>query len=175
MKTALLKNGLLALLGGVMTFSSCKKDHHYSMTNQDFVTKASSGNMFEVAAGNLAQQNSTNADVKAFGTRMVSDHGKAGTDLATLASKKGWTIPTSLLASDQANLDTLTSLNGTSFDKKFAAIMVNSHIKTIDLFQMASSDSGVPDADLRSFAAGKLPTLREHLQLAQQLQTEVGK
>ncbi|MGN6640505.1 MAG: DUF4142 domain-containing protein [Mucilaginibacter sp.] len=145
------------------------------MSNQDFVTKASSGNMFEIAAGNLAQQNSSNADVKAFGTHMITDHGQAGTEMAALASKKGWTIPTALLPQDQASLDTLTSLNGSAFDKKFAAIMINSHIKTINLFQMASSDSGVPDADLRSFAAGKLPTLREHLQMAQQLQTEVGK
>jgi hypothetical protein len=52
--------------------------------------------------------------------------------------------------------------------------MVRSHTQTIDLFQMAASDDGVPDADLRAFAAAALPLLRQHLQLAQQLQQELG-
>ena len=166
----------MALLGTAICIQSCKKDNNnnnYQMGNQDFVTQASSSNMFEIAAGNLAIQNSTNANVKAFGTHMTTDHGQAATEMATLASKKGWTVPSAMSAKEQTNYNTLAALSGTAFDKQFAQIMVTSHQQTIALFQTAASDSGVPDGDLRGFAAGKLPTLKAHLADAQTLQTQV--
>jgi len=166
---------LLALLGSSLIIIACKKnDDHYTMNNQDFVTQASSSNMFEVAAGNLAQQKSTNADVKAFGNHMVTDHSQVGAEMATLANKKGWTVPANMQPAEQSNYNTLASLQGTAFDKQFAAMMVASHQQAISLFERASSRDGVPDSDLRGFASNKLPALREHLQGAQQLQTKVG-
>jgi putative membrane protein len=166
---------LIMLLGSVFIISSCKKDSdHHTMDNQDFVTQASSANMFEIAAGNLAINNSTNANVKAFGNHMVTDHGQTGTQMATLANQKGWTVPTTMLAKHQTNLNTLTSLTGAAFDKQFAMMMVTSHQETIALFESAGGDTGVQDADLRSFANSKLPTLKEHLASAQTLQTQVN-
>jgi putative membrane protein len=167
---------LIMLLGSVFIISSCKKDSdHHTMDNQDFVTQASSANMFEIAAGNLAINNSSNVNVKAFGNHMVTDHGQTGAQMATLANQKGWTIPTTLLAKHQNNLSVLAALTGTAFDKQFAAMMVTSHQETIALFENASDDTGVRDADLRAFASSKLPTLREHLADAQTLQTQVNK
>lgn len=163
----------LAFLGFV-SLVSCKKDHNYQMPNQHFVTQASSSNMFEIAAGNLAIQKGVNAEVKAYGNHMVTDHSTAATEMATLANQKGLTVPTTMTEKHQAKLNMLAGLIGTEFDKQYAAMMVTSHMETIVLFQEASSDIGVPDDDLRGFAAGKLPTLNEHLQHAQQLQTMVG-
>jgi putative membrane protein len=166
---------LIMLLGSVLIISSCKKDSdNHTMDNQDFVTQASSGNMFEIAAGNLAINNSTNANVKAFGNHMITDHSQTGIQMATLANQKGWTIPANMLAKHQTNLSTLASLSGTAFDKQFAAMMVTSHQETIALFESASGNEGVRDADLRTFASGKLPTLREHLADAQTLQTQLN-
>jgi putative membrane protein len=173
MKTAI-KNLTLAFLGIAITIASCTKDNHYSMANQDFVTQASSSNMFEVAAGNLAMNNGTNADVKAYGSHMVSDHTVAGTEMANLAAKKGWSVPTTMMPKHQSNYNMLAGLTGAAFDKQFAAMMVMSHQETIDLFQRASSGIGVPDDELRGFAAGKLPTLNEHLQHAIELKAKVG-
>jgi len=167
---------VMVLLGTTLCIQSCKKDHNnnYTMSNQDFVTKASSSNMFEIAAGNLAVQNSTNTNVKAFGNHMITDHGQAATEMAALASRKGWTVPSAMSAKDQNNYNTLAALSGIAFDKQFAMIMVTSHQEAITLFQNAASNSGVPDADLRSFASGKIPTLKEHLAEAQALQIQVS-
>jgi putative membrane protein len=162
-------------LGGVLMESSCTKDHdndnNYKLNNQDFVNQATSGNMFEIAAGNLAIKNSTNATVIAFGYHMITDHGQTATDMATLATSKGWTIPAVMSEKEQTNYNALAALSGTAFDKQFANIMVTSHQQTISLFESAGSDNGVPDGDLRGFAAGELPTLKEHLADAQTLQT----
>lgn len=167
---------LLVLLGGAVVVSSCHKDknNHFMMSNQDFVTQASSGNSFEVAAGTLAVNKGVNDSVKMYGQHMVTDHGKAAIEMAALASKKGWTIPDSLLQKDKKNLDSLSLLTGAAFDKKFATMMVTSHVQTMNLFQSAASSTGVPDEDLRNFAAGKLPTLRTHLGDAQAMQAYVN-
>jgi putative membrane protein len=165
----------LATLVFISLFASCKKDNNYQMANQGYVTQASSSNMFEIAAANLAIQIGVHADVKAFGNHMITDHGKAATEMSTLASQKGLSIPTTMLEKHQAKLNTLAGLSGTAFDKQYAAMMVASHMETITLFQEASSDIGVPDGDLRSFASAKLPTLTMHLEDAQKLQTTVGK
>ncbi|MGH9410003.1 MAG: DUF4142 domain-containing protein, partial [Vicinamibacterales bacterium] len=42
-----------------------------------FVRAAASGGMAEVELGNLTKDKASNADVKQFGDRMVSDHSKA--------------------------------------------------------------------------------------------------
>lgn len=99
---------MLALIVAT-AMTACHKDHdHFAMDNQSFVTRASSANMFEIAAGNLALHNSSNIEVKAFGNHMVTDHSKVGTEMAAMAQQKGWTIPTNLQTQDQANLGALS-------------------------------------------------------------------
>ena len=173
------RNHLFAMLLGsilLLAMGSCSKDddNNYSLGSQDFVTRASSSNMLEISSGQLAINQGVNADVKAFGQHMVTDHGQTAQEMAALATKKNWTIPTAMLPEHQQMYDALKNLSGAAFDRQFAAMMVTSHQQTIDLFERASGSNGVPDADLRAFASGKLPTLREHLEHAQQLQTAVG-
>lgn len=167
---------LITFLGIALVFASCHKDNenNYLMSNQDFVTQASSSNMFEIAAGNLAVSKGSNSNVKAFGNHMITDHGQTSVEMTNLAQQKGWTIPADMLQKDKNNLNILSSLSGSAFDKQFAAIMITSHQETITLFNNASQNNGVPDNDLRSFASNKLPTLQGHLKDAQTLQTQVG-
>lgn len=67
---------------------------------------------------------------------------------------------------EQANLDSLNTATGAAFDALFARKMVVSHQEAISFFETASRSNGVPDTDLRTFASGKLPALRAHLQEA---------
>jgi putative membrane protein len=167
---------LVIATGSLVT--SCKKDRDddYAMPNQTFVTKASSGNNFEIAAGALAQSKGNNAAVIHFGEHMVTDHGMAATELKALADQNGWSImaATQMEPKQQQDLAMLAAVSGTDFDKKFVQIMVNSHQETVALFESASTESGVPDAGLRNFASAKLPTLRTHLQDAITLNTTVN-
>lgn len=165
----------LAFLGFATVVTSCTKDNTYTVDNQDFVTQASSSNMFEITAAGLALQKSTNADVMAFANHMLTDHGTTAAEMASLASRKGWTIPTTLMEKHQTKINALSGLAGPEFDRQYAAMMVTSHQETITLFEQASNTFGVPDIDLRNFTSGKLPALKEHLDGALQLQTKVGK
>jgi putative membrane protein len=178
LKTLNMKNWILlssVCLTLSLSFQSCSKDDDdYPMDNQSFVTQASSSNNFEVAAGAIAQTKGVRAEVKKYGEHMVMDHGSVGAEMINLAKTKGWSIPASLQAKEQANLDRLIASSSGNFDKEFAAIMVASHKDAIDLFTTASGKDGVRDADLRTFAAGKLPSLTAHLADATILQAAVG-
>lgn len=138
-----------------------------AMTPQDkeFVSNAGMAGLAEVQMGNLALQNATSADVKAFAQRMVTDHSKSNEELQQLATTKGVALPAELDAGHKSALDHLTSLTGADFDKAYMQHMVEDHRKAVDLFTNGST--GAQDADLKAWAGRTLPTLQQHLQLAQ--------
>src|SRR5690349_24131171 len=68
------------------------KDHDIppSKYDRNFMIDASRANLAEVAAGEIAVKRGTDADVRAFGAKMVTEHKKAQEDLLKLADK--WDI-----------------------------------------------------------------------------------
>lgn len=137
-----------------------------------FVEKATADGMAEVELGKLAQTQAASDEVKRFGERMVQDHTRAGDELSTLATGKGLKPPAELPREHRRHYDRLAKLNGAEFDRAYARRMVDDHRKAVSLFE-SQSRSG-HDADLRAFAARTLPTLQQHLQAAQTLNTSVG-
>jgi len=167
---------LTALLGSAVLISSCSKDQPvvYSLTNQDFVTKAASGFNFQIQAGNMAETKGVNDSVKSYGRAMVSANTMALAALKTLASQKGLTVSSTLQTSDQANLSTFSGLSGTAFDQSYAQMMVTTHNQEASLFNLGAQSNGVPDADIRAFSFGQLPLLNLQLQSAYTLQAIVA-
>src|SRR4051794_39026906 len=106
------KTLMIMLLGSVLSFQACKNDDNDATTldKNNFVMQAASGNMLEIQAGAMAQQKGQNAQVKAYGEHMVTDHTKASAELKTMAESKGITVPTQLMAAHQQKLETLTPL-----------------------------------------------------------------
>jgi putative membrane protein len=165
---------LFVSAGALMSCKDDDDDNEYVMSNQEFVTRASSSNNFEIAAGGLAVSKAENIDVKHYGEHMVADHTAAGLEMKNLASTKGWTVPDALQPKEQQNLAKLAALSGAAFDKEFAKIMVQSHQEAVALFETGSAPMGLPDPDLRAMASAKLPTLKTHLQEATELSAAVG-
>jgi putative membrane protein len=164
--------GLPVLLCGALTLGSCKTEYAYDMSSQDFVNQAASSNLFEIAAGNLARS-SSDSTISAFGIRLIADYGTAERELTQLASQRNLNVPNTLGLLDQQNLDTLSTVTGSVFAQKFAAMTVASQGQAVLLFQAASGNNGVADANLRGYAAGRLPIIKADLQLAEQLPTTV--
>jgi putative membrane protein len=133
---------------------------------QTFVKKAAQDGMTEVQLGKLAQQKSSNADVKEFGARMVKDHSKANAELESVAKSKNLDVPKSLESKHRAVIDELKGKSGAEFDAAYAENMASDHAKAVDLFTQASQSS---DAEIASFAKKTLPTLQEHKQMADSL------
>lgn len=130
-----------------------------------FARKAAMGGMAEVELGNLAQQKASSADVKNFASRMVQDHGKANDELKQIASRKGIDLPTALDKPHQNDKERLGKLSGAEFDRAYMKHMVDDHKKDVADFKKAADSA--KDSDIKGFAAKTLPTLEEHLKLAQ--------
>jgi putative membrane protein len=136
-----------------------------SSGDRDFMMKAAMGGMTEVEASKVAAQKSTNADVKKFAQRMIDDHTKAGNELTALASQKSVTLPSTLDQTHKDNVDKISKLSGAAFDKEYMSMMVKDHQDTVADFEHESS--GGENTDLKAWTSRTLPTLREHLQMAQ--------
>ena len=136
-----------------------------SRADRKFMEKAAQGGMAEVQLGKLAAEKAQAAEVKQFGQRMVDDHSKANDQLKQIASSKGVNLPTELDRSTQRELDKLSKLSGADFDREYMKHMVSDHKKDVSEFK--SESSRAKDPQVKQFAASTLPTLQQHLDLAQ--------
>ena len=165
----------IALVGGTALVAqktgSAERMTGPGSPDQAFMMKAAQGGMAEVQSGNLAKEHAKSQAVKDFGQRMVDDHSKANDELRNLASQKNVTLPTDMDAKDKATYDRLSKLNGAAFDKAYMRDMVSDHRKDIAEFRR-ESESG-KDPDVKAWASKTLPTLEDHLKLAEKTEKEV--
>lgn len=133
--------------------------------DHDFVLEAAMGGMAEVELGQLAATKAQSDQVKQFAQRMVTDHGKANDELKSLAQSRNIMLPTDGGAHHKAIKDRLAKLSGAAFDRAYMQEMVTDHRKDVNAFRK-ESQSG-KDAEVKAWAGKTLPTLEEHLQMAQ--------
>ncbi len=137
----------------------------------DFASEAATGSMMEVELGKLAMANASAPRVKEFGKAMIDDHTTANAELSSVAQSKNIALPAVPDNSKQKKIDELRQKTGTDFDKAYIDLMVSDHKDDIDLFQK-EADKG-NDADLKAWASAKVPVLQHHLQMAQEIQSEL--
>lgn len=159
--------GMVAMLA-LATAAPARTSHEAtgSVDPKAFIKEAAVGGMAEVRLGKLAQERASSDDVKDFGKRMVEDHTKVNQDLQALAAQKKVELPTDLDAKHQALYDRLSKLSGEAFDRAYMQEMLADHRTDVAAFKKASSSS---DPDVQAFASRSLPTLEEHLALAERV------
>jgi len=126
-----------------------------------FATAAANGGLAEVALGKLAVSKTSNANIKDFATMMITDHGAANAELASIASAKNITLPTEPDSAHLKKADDLGKLSGTKFDKAYVDAMIDGHKKTLDLMNNEAKNGS--DSSLKAFAAKVVPTVQKHL------------
>jgi putative membrane protein len=136
--------------------------------DRKFVETTARDGMAEVQLGQMAQQKAQNAQVKEFAARMVTDHGKANDELKTLASSKGVQLPSETDKAHKSKADSLGKKAADKFDHEYMEEMVKDHKKDVKEFEKQSKNA--KDADVRAFASKTLPTLQEHLKMAEAAQ-----
>lgn len=139
-----------------------------SPTTADFVKEAAISDMFEIASNKLAQDKG-NAAEKSFASQMVADHTKTSTELKGLISsgKVKAEVPTALDSSHQSKLDKLKGESGKDFSSDFDSMQVTAHKDAVSLFERYAKGGDNPE--LKPWAAKTLPTLKHHLEMAQNL------
>jgi putative membrane protein len=135
-----------------------------------FFKDAAIGGMTEVEAGSRMLIVSTDEGVKKFAQIMVTDHTKAGAALEALAQKKGIQLPTLLPESNIQLVKNIDKFKSDGKNEYYAHMMVEDHIKTVDLFNKAKMSK---DPDIAAFAKATLPTLEHHYKMAKEMEASV--
>jgi putative membrane protein len=118
----------------------------------NFADKASQGNRAEIKLAQLAEQKTTNNNVKQF-------------------AKENITLPTTLAPMDQAEYDNLSKLNGAAFDRAYMRDMVANHKTDLQLFKNEAAHGTSPQ--IKAWAQQYEPVIAEHYQLAQSTEKKV--
>lgn len=134
-------------------------------SDRRFVTKAAEDGMDEVQLAQLAAQRATNAEVRTYAQKLMSEHQQVNSELTQMAGQKNVKLDKDN-EKDRA-YKRLSKKSGADFDQEFVEHMIDEHEKDIKLFEKAAKDA--KDPDVRSFASKNLEHLRDHLQQAQGL------
>jgi putative membrane protein len=154
------------------TRETTRDDGSRGLTDNDFVMKASASGTAEVAIGKLGQEKGKSADLKKFADRVVTDHSKVNVELMRAARDAGISVSEKPAEQDE-HVKHIRDQSDKDFDKAFAKHMVESHTKGVELFTKASKE--LKNESLRSLAEKTLPTLKEHLQMAKDVQAKVDR
>lgn len=120
--------------------------------------------MLEVEASKLALERATTPVVKDLAKAMIADHSKANEELMAAAALKNISLPTTLSDKSQKKMNDLREKSGKDFEDAYTDCMVKDHKDAVDKFKKQAEKG--EDADLKSWAAGKVATLEHHLEMA---------
>jgi len=166
MKKYLCLTALLALASVALAADLKRSD-------KSFITNSYENGLAEVSAANLALRKTANQEIKTFAEMMANEHGKANSELQSLAGTKSVELvnePTMIAKGKEKLLD---RKSGADFDKEYIDDAVKSHKKSVEAFEKAANEA--EDADVKAFASKTLPTLKHHLSMAEDLQGKIGK
>jgi putative membrane protein len=135
----------------------------------------------EVEAGELAQEKATNARVREYAKMMVTDHGRAlkeaasVVDSAVLAAPVGQPAVDAQALHEQAMNTLHITSQGAAFDSTYVAMMVSGHQDVLARLEgmagTGSSASATPPVDpVHIQLQNSIEMVRTHLQRAQEIQ-----
>jgi putative membrane protein len=143
------------------------------ISDTQFARDAAIGGMMEVQLGKIALQKASNEKIKEFAQRMVDDHSRVSDELSGIAAKESIVVPNELDAKHKAVVDRFSRMSaGSDFDRAYITDMVRNHRADMGAFEQ-EQDNG-QNHDLTSWAGSTLPTLRDHLRMAEAAQRVVG-
>jgi putative membrane protein len=158
--------GVVSTNTGPLTTAPVTSTAPVSDADKNFATKAAEGGMMEVDLGQLAAAKATSQDVKDFGNRMVTDHGKANDELKSIAAQKGLTLPSQPGDEEKKTSNELEKKTGAAFDKAYMSDMVKDHDQDAKEFEKAIKE--LKDPDLKNWATKTLTVVQDHLKMAKE-------
>jgi putative membrane protein len=128
-----------------------------SQKDVNFIQKAAGAGAQEVANGKMAQQQAKSTEVKSIAARIVADHTRLNNELTALAKRKGVSFNTSGVKAQ--------NLGSGDFDRLYLKWLEEVHRADIADFEKAAKSAD--DSELKAWASKALPTLKQHLAMAQ--------
>ncbi len=136
---------------------------------RDFVAEAAASGIAEVEASQLVAARTGDARIKAYAEQVERERRSINEELQRIAGAKGIDLPANAEGEPRERLNRLAALGGEELGRTYLQEFgIEAHRSAIDRFERQAQEG--QDPELRAFAERFLPTLREHLAMAQQIQ-----
>ncbi len=149
-----------------------KSDAKLSAVDRAFIETTAGGNLMAVELGKVARDKAASADVKSYADRIVKAHMQSGDELKRLAEKKGVTLPSKLNDKQAATVRQMRSMSGAEFDRSYMRMMLEDHRNEVASFRQEQRQAS--DPDLKTWVTETLPTLENHLRIAQNINSKLS-
>ena len=131
---------------------------------RQFLKDAAANARFEVEAARIVLGKSTNQPLRTFATSLASGAGSRSAALHRMLHMRGMAPP--MLANDQRKaLNSFARINGTRLDREFI-VQVGQRSQQFDLQLYERGSAAVRDPSLKAWIDQSLPSLQEHLEMA---------
>ena len=148
------------------------------MSDSNIVAKLDASDKGEVELARLMQTKATNDSVKAYAKRLVTDHTKSDKDVMNL--ERQTKLAAKPLKSDttrQATMHELQKLRsmpkGKALDSAFVQHEIEDHQH--DIADAKAMQNQAKNDQLKNLIGQSLPTLQQHLQIAQSLSQQLSR
>jgi len=157
---------------GFVTSAGARSESKAMNTAEHFAQELKSSGQFEIESSQLALRTSSNDEIKKFAQKMIDDHTAADQKLTETLKQANLPGPKYGMDQDSRGLvKQLVVFQGAAFDRAYVRDQIQGHEKAVELLA-AYSKSGDNDA-LKQLASTLLPTIKEHLQMAEGLRSNV--
>jgi putative membrane protein len=136
-----------------------------------FVYELTIGGNAEAAFGQLAEQKGGFPAIRDFGHQMAADHSKANQQLMQLAKAANLPQPGEPDEEHKAMRSQLDQLRGADFDLAYIRGQVGDHQKAAQLLEWEIGSG--QDPQLKAFASEILPVVLRHLQMAENIESQL--
>ena len=133
-----------------------------------FLDRSNQCGLLEVKSAELAAKRNISGPAADFAKKVTKEHAAINAELATLASKKGVHLQTTLDEDTQKKHDKLAKVEDSKLAKEYIEYEIKAHKAAISEFKEAADDS--KDVDVKAFAAKYLPHLQMHLDEAKRIE-----
>ena len=157
---------------GFVTSAEARSKARAMKEAEHFAQELKSSGQFEFESSQLALRTSSNDEIKKFAQKMIDDHTAADQKLTETLKQANLPGPKYGMDAESRDLfNQLTVLHGAAFDRTYVKDQIQGHEKVVELLE-AFSKHGDNDA-LKQLATDLLPTIKEHLKMAEELGPKV--
>jgi putative membrane protein len=136
-----------------------------------FASRAAADRAGEEALARLALQRAKSAEVKQYAQKVLDDDLASDRQLETLAAQTGGQVGHELSPGQRESLDTLAGMARSEFDRHYMDAVVSDTEDQLRTFELAAAG---PVPAVAQYARQTLPTMRDHLNRAENVDVLVG-
>ncbi|MFI7023606.1 DUF4142 domain-containing protein [Micromonospora sp. NPDC049900] len=166
--------GLLAalVLVGVAPAAAAQAAAQPSEQDTQYLQAVHQVNLYEIAAGELAQKKAENQQVKDLAQQFVTDHTELDQSVQDVAGQLNVQLPNEPTPDQRTALDQLNNASGAEFDRLWVTQGLAGHLQAIQATQTEISQGTEPQ--VVQLAQTALPVLQAHYDALVTLAEELG-